>query len=79
MDVSKKRHIAKTITWRVIASLTTFLLALFFFKEDPNAAEKATGVAIAESILKMVLYYFHERAWYTSNFGLSNRKSRKIE
>ena len=75
-DISKKRHIAKTITWRVIASLTTFLLALLFFRDDPNVAQKATGIAIVESILKMILYYFHERAWYKSNFGLKNRRSK---
>ena len=74
-DISKKRHIAKTITWRIIASLTTFILAMIFFREDPNAAQKATGIAIAESILKMILYYFHERFWYKSSFGLTKRKS----
>lgn len=73
-DISRKRHIAKTITWRIIASATTFALAMIFFRDDPNATEKATGVAIAESILKMIFYYLHERAWYKSNFGLSNRK-----
>lgn len=71
---SRKRHIAKTITWRIIASATTFLLAIFFFKDDPNAAQKATGIAIAESILKMIFYYYHERAWYNSNFGLPKRE-----
>lgn len=74
-DISKKRHLAKTITWRIIASLTTFILAILFFKDDPHATEKATGIAIAESILKMVLYYFHERFWYKSNFGLTKRKT----
>ncbi len=74
MDISKKRHIAKTITWRVIASVTTFLLAMLFFRDDPNAAQKATGVAIAETVIKMILYYFHERMWYKSNFGLLSRR-----
>ena len=77
MDTTRKRHIAKTITWRVIASATTFLLALFFFQDDPDAATKATGVAVAESILKMVLYYYHERFWYKSNFGLTSRRDKK--
>ena len=73
--ISRKRHIAKTITWRVIASGTTFILALIFFRDDPHAAEKATGIAIAETIIKMVFYYFHERAWYKYNFGVKhNRK-----
>lgn len=73
--VSQKRHIAKTITWRIIASLTTFILAWFFFKDDPLVAEKATGVAIAETIIKMALYYFHERVWYKVNFGVSGREN----
>ncbi len=71
---SRSRHIAKTITWRVIASLTTFLLALFFFQDDPDAATKATWVAITEAVLKMGLYYGHERMWYKIDFGLSNRE-----
>lgn len=75
-DISKKRHIAKTITWRIIASLTTFVLAILFFRDDPDATQKATGIAIAESILKMIFYYFHERMWYKSSFGLKNRKSK---
>ncbi len=76
-DTSQKRHIAKTITWRIIASVTTFCIAYFFFKEDPLATEKATGVAITESIIKMGLYYFHERFWYKSNFGLTSRQNQQ--
>lgn len=75
-DISRKRHIAKTITWRIIASATTFVLAMIFFRDDPNATEKATGVAITESILKMIFYYLHERVWYKSNFGLSKRRKK---
>lgn len=67
---SSIRHLFKTITWRVIASLTTFVLALLFFKDDPSAVEKATGVALIESILKMLFYYLHERVWHKSKFGL---------
>lgn len=71
MQTSKKRHIAKSITWRIIASLTTFIIARWFFIDDPNATEKATWVALSESAVKMALYYFHERAWYSTNFGLN--------
>lgn len=74
MSQSRKRHIAKTITWRIIASLTTFVLAYIFFREDKQAVTKASGVAIAEAAIKMVLYYMHERAWYRSNFGLDKTK-----
>lgn len=75
-DISQKRHLAKTITWRVIASFTTFVIAYFFFRDDPLATEKATGVALTESVIKMGLYYFHERLWYKSNFGLKSRKGK---
>jgi uncharacterized membrane protein len=78
------KSIVKTITWRVIASGTTFALAMFFFGNDPQAAEKATGVALTESALKMVFYYFHERAWDRLRWGRmlviirrGTRKSRK--
>lgn len=74
MEVSKKRHIVKTITWRVIASVTTFILAYVFFNKDPDAISKASGVAIAESVIKMALYYYHERFWYKSNFGITGKR-----
>jgi len=74
MDSSKKRHLAKTITWRIIASITTFLLAYLFFRDDKEAVSKASGVALAEAAIKMALYYFHKRAWYKSNFGLDKTK-----
>ena len=79
VEVSRKRHIVKTITWRIIASGTTFLLALFFFQDDEKAVEKATGIAIAESAIKMVFYYFHERDWYNSNFGIKIPHHDKID
>lgn len=63
------KSVIKTITWRVIASVTTFFLALFFFQDDPNATEKATGVASAEAIIKMFLYFLHERAWNVVRWG----------
>ena len=69
--VSYKRHLAKTITWRIIASLTTFGLAFLFFHEDEGALSKAGAVALAESAIIMVLYYFHERMWYKSSFGVT--------
>ena len=67
---SSLRHLYKTLTWRVLASLTTFILAIIFFKDEPGAIEKASGVALVESVLKMLFYYFHERLWYKSKFGL---------
>ena len=73
-NVSRKRHLAKTLTWRVLATtdtfIITFLLSKFFGIEQ--AVEVATGVASLEVVTKMVLYYWHERLWYNySKFGVN--------
>ena len=41
--------------------------------------KKGTGIAIAESAIKMVFYYFHERDWYNSNFGIKIPHHDKID
>jgi uncharacterized membrane protein len=72
--VSAKRHLAKTITWRVLATTDTFLITYFlgsYFGVE-QAVQVASGVAALEVITKMVLYYFHERAWYKYvKFGIN--------
>lgn len=64
------RSVIKALSWRIIASITTFILALLFFGNDPNAIEKATGIALLESVIKMALYFFHERLWINISWGL---------
>lgn len=63
------KSIVKAITWRIIASFTTFTLAYLFFYQDPFAAQKATGIALAEAFIKMLLYFFHERLWERVRWG----------
>lgn len=67
---SRKRHIAKTITWRCIGTMDTMLLA-WLISGDPLMGLK---IGFAEVVTKMILYYLHERVWYKLNFGLLNRK-----
>tara|TARA_B110000444_G_C18828812_1_gene591914 strand:- start:1239 stop:1502 length:264 start_codon:yes stop_codon:yes gene_type:complete len=50
---------AKTITWRVIASLDTFLLSWLV----SGSATVGMSIASLEVLTKMFLYYFHERQW----------------
>ena len=68
---SRTRSILKAISWRIIASTTTFLLAYLIFSNSDceDVLEKSTYVAIAESVLKIVIYYFHERAWLMAPRG----------
>ena len=67
--VSKKRHLAKAVTWRIVASIVTVLIAWYF-----GLPPKAVGaVFVADLIIKFVLYYGHERVWYKYiRFGVKN-------
>jgi len=62
---SALRSLLKAITWRVIATSTTFILAYFIFSNTAcdDVLEKSSAVAGAELFIKMALYYMHERAW----------------
>lgn len=68
MKSSKKKHLLKTISWRLLATFTTVLLA-WVISGDPMI-----GLAVGgwEFFIKMILYYFHERAWHSINFKKSN-------
>ena len=68
--VSYKRHVAKTISCRVIGTLDTIILSGII------TGSWKLGMAIGgvEVITKMVLYFLHERAWYKfSKFGVSKK------
>jgi uncharacterized membrane protein len=62
---SHTRSILKAVTWRLIASLTTFLLAYLVFSGSKcdDVLEKSTIVAALELVIKLIIYYLHERAW----------------
>ena len=69
--VSYKRHLAKTISWRIIGTLDSIIIS------GVITGSWGVGLAIGgiEIISKMVLYFLHERAWYKfSNFGIGGRR-----
>jgi uncharacterized membrane protein len=68
--VSQKRHIAKTFTWRILATLTTVLLA-WVVSGDPMIGLQVGGW---EFFAKMILYYVHERAWYKWGYGYGTKE-----
>lgn len=70
--VSYKRHLLKTITWRILGTLDTIIISWII------TGSAAIGAAIGgvEVFTKMILYFLHERAWYKfSDFGIENDKS----
>ena len=64
-DVSHKRHLAKTVTWRVIGTIDTIVLS-WFITGNPLMGLK---IGMAEVVTKMVLYYLHERIWFKINLS----------
>jgi uncharacterized membrane protein len=56
---SKARSLLKALSWRIIATLTTGILA-FMVTGELDAALLIGG---AEFVVKFVIYYLHERAW----------------
>ena len=69
--VSYKRHVAKTISWRIIGTIDTFLLSWLI----TGTWKIGLSIGGVEIITKMILYFFHERIWYRfSKFGINPNK-----
>ena len=64
-DNARRRSLCKTITWRVVASTDTFLIA-WLLTGTPLIAG---GIAGLEIITKTFLYYIHERQWNKVRWG----------
>ena len=71
-DPSIKRHIVKTLTWRLVGTIDTIVLSTII------TGNVAVGAKIGgfELFTKMLLYYFHERVWFRIDLGLPNRERR---
>jgi uncharacterized membrane protein len=66
---ANKRHLLKTITWRIVGTLDTMTLA-WLITGNPITGFK---IGMAEVVTKMLLYFLHEKAWYKTNYGLEQR------
>jgi uncharacterized membrane protein len=65
--VSYKRHIAKTVSWRIIGTVDTMILSGVI----TVSWELGLTIGGVEVFTKMILYFFHERIWYKfSKFGV---------
>lgn len=67
MQVTQSRHIAKTITWRIVGTIDTIILSGII----TGSWEVGLAIGGVEVFTKMLLYYLHERVWYKwVKFGL---------
>ena len=62
---SHVRSIAKGVTWRVLATLTTVIIAWLI----TGAIDIALQIGFVEVFAKIAIYYAHERAWAHIPFG----------
>ncbi len=59
------RSIAKGISWRVVATTTTIIIVYIFF----GRLDLAIAAGMIETVLKVGLYWAHERAWFRVHWG----------
>ena len=62
---TKTRSVLKSITWRFLATLTTVSLVYIFTGKIDMAVE----IGGIEVVLKIIIYFIHERVWYRIRFG----------
>jgi uncharacterized membrane protein len=71
MIVEAKRHIAKTISYRIISSVIGFIIVCII----SGSIEIGTVFSVVELLYKPVQYYIHERVWYKwIKYGLKNKQ-----
>ncbi len=66
MSESRRRSVAKSLSWRTVATLTTILIVLLFTGE----IELAVAIGGVEVVAKLVIFYLHERLWQKAGWGL---------
>ena len=69
MFASKTRSILKTLSWRIVGTLDTMFLG-WIITGDPTVGLK---IGALELVTKFILYYFHERIWLKSKYGIRKK------
>ena len=71
---SHLRSILKGITWRLGGTTVTILVA-WLFTGSINIAAK---IGLIETVLKIGVFYIHERVWNRINIGKEKRPEYQI-
>ena len=58
--VSCKRHLAKTVSYRLLSTLVGFVIMLFI----TGSVKVGAAFGVIELLYKPIQYYIHERLWY---------------
>ena len=65
---SNNRSIAKTISWRLTGSFSTFMISYLIL----GSFAVAGSIAVIQVIANTLLYYLHERVWNKIDWGRTN-------
>jgi uncharacterized membrane protein len=72
--VDSKRHIAKTISYRIVSTGIGFAVVWVI----SGSVTIGTAFGVAELVYKPIQYYIHERVWYKwIKYGLINKTDKK--
>ncbi len=71
---SPTRSVLKALSWRLIASGSTFIISFTIFTTTTETAFKdiigaVSLITAVDIISKLILYYFHERLWTNIVWG----------
>ncbi len=77
----RRRTIAKSLIWRLIGIVWTWVGAYFILLFTPQrfriASLMATAIVVYHHSTRMIMYYFYERIW--SNIGWGRVDEDKLE
>ena len=77
VTISRRRHFFKAITWNLLAMTTTFFILSYlppYFGFEPIDKSSVGWLVALDRVAKLIFYYFHERTWFASNWGIIKPK-----
>lgn len=67
MSDTTSRSLVKAVSWRITASLATFIIS-FFVSSDLSVAGTIASIQL---VVNFILYFIHERVWNRVEWGKS--------
>ncbi|MBE0513978.1 DUF2061 domain-containing protein [Sulfurimonas sp.] len=65
MQEKAYRSVIKTISWRTVGTIDTMVISYII----TGSLVMAASIGSIEVVTKMILYYYHERAWNKIKIG----------
>jgi len=62
---TRKRSLVKTVVWRIVATLGTWLLLYVYLGEAIESLE----ITVVAALISMVAHYLYERLWDVIQWG----------